>query len=422
MGRIDFDKIFNNDPLGLLNVEISETPVQRSASDQRLIDSFIEINDFFEVNKREPQIGTDIEEFMLASRLQAMRNSAEKVKILLPFDFYDLLKAGQSKSITVEDILGDDPLDLLNDEGMDNSIFTLKHVKKSDRIRPDYISRRNKCKDFENYEPLFESVHSDLKSGTRKLVEFKESDLDVGKFFVLRGILLFLEKSEHTEQEFDYSSGSRIRSDGRTRCIFDNGTESDMLYRSLYKALLKDGFSVSDKEEIIPDDNITDEDVQNGYVYVLSSLSSNPQVAEMKDLYKIGCCSGTVSDRIKNATNEPTYLMSEVKVELTVRCFNMNVFSLESKIHNFFNKCNVAFEVLDNDGNKHYPREWFTAPLSVIEEAIKLAVSRHIDEYEYNVELKLPVRKNVSYFGQTEAKALMVAEEKLPYGTKKSET
>lgn len=93
----------------------------------------------------------------------------------------------------------------------------------------------------------------------------------------------------------------------------------------------------------------------------------------------------------------------------------------DSKIHNFFNKCNVAFEVVDNDGNKHYPREWFTAPLSVIVEVIKLVVSRHIDEYEYNVELKLPVRKNVSYLESSERKAMMVAEERSSYGSKQLE-
>lgn len=419
MSRIDFEKIFNDDPFGLLDVDINDAPVKRSSADQRLIDSFIEINEFYEANRREPTAGNDMEEFMLASRLQAIRNSADKVKLLSPFDFYDLLKCGQSKSITVEDILGDDPLDLLNDDDLDQSIFNLKYVKKSERIRPDYVSRRNKCKDFQDYEGMFQSVHDDLRAGKRKLIEFKESDLGEGKFFVLRGVLLFLEKSEHSEQEFNYDSGSRVRNDGRTRCIFDNGTESDMLYRSLYKALLKDGFSVSDREESRPDDQITEDDVQNGYVYVLSSLSSNPQIAEMQNLYKIGCCSGTVSDRIKNAVNEPTYLLSEVRIELTVRCFNINVFNLEGQIHNFFSKCNIAFEVTDNDGNKHYPREWFNAPLSVIEEAIRLAVSRHIDEYEYNVELQLPVRKNaetVSYLYRDNSSVLKVAESSSKYG------
>jgi hypothetical protein len=35
-----------------------------------------------------------------------------------------------------------------------------------------------------------------------------------------------------------YKSNVRNRKDGRTRCIFENGTESNMLYRSRYKAFL----------------------------------------------------------------------------------------------------------------------------------------------------------------------------------------
>ena len=55
----------------------------------------------------------------------------------------------------------------------DISIFNLTHVKKSERIRPDYVSRRTKCLDFESYAALFQTVHDDLKAGRRKLVEFK---------------------------------------------------------------------------------------------------------------------------------------------------------------------------------------------------------------------------------------------------------
>lgn len=387
-----FDSIFSDDPLGLLNVQVNEEKKERSTSETRLIESFEEINQFYEENGREPKVGADIGEFMLASRLQGIRNNPSKLKTLLPFDFYDLLKCDESKSITVEDILGDDPLNLLVSED-DNSIFNLTHVRKSERIRPDYVSRRTKCLDFDSYETLFQTVHDDLKVGRRKLVEFKEENLKEGKFFVLRGVLLFLEKSDNKESTFEFESGTRIRTDGRTRCIFDNGTESTMLYRSLYKALLQDGFEVSDYQEMAAEHTISDEDKQNGYIYVLSSLSSNPQIAAVQDLYKIGCCSGAVSDRIKNAANEPTYLLSDVKVILTARCYNINVFQLEGAIHDFFAKSNVSFEAIDRDGNMHHPKEWFIAPLSIIEEAISLIVNDDISKYEYNPEMKLIVKK-----------------------------
>ena len=386
-----FDSIFSDDPLGLLEIQLNEDKKERTTADKRLIESFEEINQFYEESGREPKVGSDIGEFMLASRLQGIRNNPGKVKTLLPFDFHNLLKCEENKSITVEDILGDDPMNLL--VGDDSSIFNLTHVKKSERIRPDYVSRRTKCLDFESYAALFQTVHDDLKAGRRKLVEFKEENLKEGKFFVLRGILLFLEKSDNKETTFEFESGTRIRSDGRTRCIFDNGTESTMLYRSLYKALLQDGFEVSEYQEMEAEHQISDEDKQNGYIYVLSSLSTNPQVANTPDLYKIGCCSGAVSDRIKNAANEPTYLLSDVKIILTARCYNINVFQLEGAIHDFFSKSNISFEVIDKDGNIHHPKEWFIAPLSIIEEAISLIVNDDISKYVYNAEMKLIVKK-----------------------------
>lgn len=104
-------------------------------------------------------------------------------------------------------------------------------------------------------------------------------------------MLVFLEKSEDELQEFVFESGSRMRFDGRIRCIFDNGTESDMLFRSLDKALQKDGFGISEiieKNNAVPE--ITEEDSQNGFIYVLSSLSPNPQIERIKNLYKVGYC------------------------------------------------------------------------------------------------------------------------------------
>lgn len=389
MAQSKFDNIFFDDPLGLLAVQTIEDVHERTDSEQRLIDSFEEINEFYEATGQEPQLGADIGEFMLASRLQGIRQNPSKVKTLLPFDFYNLLKCEESKSVTVEDILGDDPLNLLLDSSDEDDIFSLTHVKKSDRIRPDFVSRRTVCKNFDEYEALFQKIHSDLKSGKRKMIEYHPSDLCEGRFYVLRGVLVFLEKSDDELQNFTFESGSRVRADGRTRCIFDNGTESGMLFRSLDKALQKDGFGISEIIERTDDvPEITDEDHQNGYIYVLSSLSSNPQIKQIKNLYKVGYCSGDITERIKNAKNEPTYLMSEVHVELAVRCFNLNVPSLESAIHAFFKDVNCSFEVTDAEGNKHYPREWFIAPLDVIQETIRLIVDGEIEQYKYDADIQ----------------------------------
>ena len=238
-------EIFESDLLGLLAVdEPKATPV--SPQDSRLIDSFQEISDFYETNQRCPELGDDIGEYRLASRLAAIKKDPKKVKTLLPYDYYNLLESAETKSVSIEELISDDPLGLLDRDDEADSIYTLSHVKPSERLRPDYIAHRKVCKDFDLYEEAFQQIHDDLEHGRRCLVEFKEGDLHEGCYYVLRGVVLYLEQNLAVKQKIEYKSGAKVRREGRTRCIFDNGTESSMLYRSLGKALKLDGFCISD--------------------------------------------------------------------------------------------------------------------------------------------------------------------------------
>ena len=389
-------EIFESDLLGLLAVdEPKATPV--SPQDSRLIDSFQEISDFYETNQRCPELGDDIGEYRLASRLAAIKKDPKKVKTLLPYDYYNLLESEETKSISVEELISDDPLGLLDGDDEADSIYTLSHVKPSERLRPDYIAHRKVCKDFDLYEEAFQRIHDDLEHGRRRLVEFKEGDLHEGCYYVLRGVVLYLEQNLAVKQKIEYKSGAKVRREGRTRCIFDNGTESSMLYRSLGKALKLDGFCISDLiEQSESSVSIDSTDVQNGYIYVLRSLSRAPQIRSIRNLYKIGYCSGDVTTRIKNAVHEPTYLMNDVEVVLTVRCYNLDVTYLEASIHSFFSNVNVYFEVRDDEGIMHYPKEWFTIPLNIIEEAIPLIVDKKIDSYRYDKNLQMIIQKGSS--------------------------
>lgn len=389
-------EIFESDLLGLLAVdEPKATPV--SPQDSRLIDSFQEISDFYETNQRCPELGDDIGEYRLASRLAAIKKDPKKVKVLLPYDYYNLLESEETKSISVEELISDDPLGLLDGDDEADSIYTLSHVKPSERLRPDYIAHRKVCNDFDLYEEAFQRIHDDLEHGRRRLVEFKEGDLHEGCYYVLRGVVLYLEQNLAVKQKIEYKSGAKVRREGRTRCIFDNGTESSMLYRSLGKALKLDGFCISDLiEKNESSVSIDSTDVQNGYIYVLRSLSRAPQIRSIRNLYKIGYCSGDVTTRIKNAVHEPTYLMNDVEVVLTVRCYNLDVPYLEASIHSFFSNVNVYFEVRDDEGIMHYPKEWFTVPLNIIEEAIPLIVDKKIDSYRYDKSLQMIIQKGSS--------------------------
>lgn len=389
-------EIFESDLLGLLAVdEPKAAPV--SPQDSRLIDSFQEISDFYETNQRCPELGDDIGEYRLASRLAAIKKDPKKVKTLLPYDYYNLLESEETKSVSVEELISDDPLGLLDGDDEADSIYTLSHVKPSERLRPDYIAHRKVCKDFDLYEEAFQQIHDDLEHGCRRLVEFKEGDLHEGCYYVLRGVVLYLEQNLAVKQKIEYKSGAKVRREGRTRCIFDNGTESSMLYRSLGKALKLDGFCISDLiEQSEGSVSIDASDVQNGYIYVLRSLSRAPQIRSIRNLYKIGYCSGDVTTRIKNAIREPTYLMNDVEVVLTVRCYNLDVPYLEASIHSFFSNVNVYFEVRDDEGIMHYPKEWFTVPLNIIEEAIPLIVDKKIDSYRYDKNLQMIIQKGTS--------------------------
>jgi hypothetical protein len=387
-------EIFDSDPLGLL--EVKETPKQeRRDEDWRLRDQFAEITQFYEDNQRLPSAdGGDISEYTLAARLDGIKRDPKKVKALLDLDTYNLLRSEETPSISLEQLLAEDPLGLLDSDEESESIFKLSHVKPTDRLRPDYIARRKVCKDFDMYEDAFKRIHADLESGRRKLVVFNGQEYLVeGRYFVLRGVVFYLEVDAANLTEKTYQGQVYRRKDGRTRCIFDNGTESTMLFRSLTNAMRIDGFGISDiqtNEDGTP--KIEPDDVQNGYIYVLRSLSRNPKIRQMRNLYKIGYCSGDVTTRIQNAAKEPTYLMSDVEVVLTARCYNLDVPYLEANIHRFFSGTNLQLEIRDNQGINHYPREWFLVPLSVVEDAIQLIVKKEIEHYTYNSDLKMIVK------------------------------
>lgn len=369
-----------NDPLGLLK---SAKPQKNKAKRSVLLNNFEEIVDFFEENNREPSDSSnDIKEFQLYHRLKAIRSNAEMAKELKAYDMYGLLSGESVSTITLDDFLNDDPLNLLSGD-LDNSIFDLKNVRKSERIAPEYISRRQFCQDFELYKPMFDALHQELETGERKLAIYHSDDLKPNKFYVLGGIILFLKSVEGTVSTYNYSSGDRDRYDGRTFCIFDNGTTSDMLYRSLDKALQKEGYSISDKlQPSMVADSVNEDDLSLGYVYVLKS--HNAKLQDIPNVYKIGSTTNTVSERIRNAQNEPTYLYAGVDIIETYRCYNMHPRELEDRLHTFFDKVRLNINIPDERGVVISPREWFRVKLDVIGEAIDLILNRTINNFIYD--------------------------------------
>lgn len=405
------DQIFNDDPLGLLAVKAKQSNAR--TPDERLMASFQEINDFIKKNGKVPEANpASVSEFQLYSRLKSLKADSDKVEMLKESDVHNLLpeietnqvnepsseyKKSKKEINSIEDILDDDGLDILG--GDDADLFKFKHTPKGDeRASADFVARRKPCKDFDKYEPTFKEVQQDLANGKRKLIPFKQENLRPGDFYVHNGVLLFLENVDFEEEEKEFRSGKRVRKDGRTRTIFENGTESRMLYRSLYKAILANGKSITQNFEKVNEgfieefSNITDEDEEAGYIYVLKSKSKDERIMSIKDLFKIGYATN-IEERLKGAEKQPTYLMAAVDYVAGWKCFNMNPQKFEQLIHNFFGNTCLEVDVFDSSGKRYTPREWFIAPIEVIEQAIELIINGKITKYKYDAENKTIIER-----------------------------
>lgn len=387
------DEIFGNDPLGLLQVKPSSSPARNA--DERLVSSFEEINSFYEANTKEPEQSSDISERTLYARLKGIRSSEEKIEMLKEYDRFNLLTADKlPKEIhSLDDILDDDFLGLLSND--DTSLFDLKHVPTKEemdkeRETTDFVARRKPCKDFDKFEDKLKEIQKDLANGKRKLIDFKMGDLRPNNYYIHNGILFYLESVNFSRKEHYRDDGTRVREDGRTRCIFENGTESNMLFRSVSKALYANGKVVTNHIDAFSEDfekkfsNIKDEDEEAGFIYILKSKSTKEEIREIQHLYKIGYSTTSVEDRLKNAEKEPTYLMAPVDIICVYKAYNMNTQKFEQLLHNFFGKACLNIDVFDDKGKRHTPQEWFIAPIDVIDRAVELIITGEIVGYEYD--------------------------------------
>jgi hypothetical protein len=383
------EQIFNNDEFDILNVKPKSSGVKNA--DQRLSSAFNEINEFYLKNNKEPQPNPrNIQEFQLYSRLKNLRENEDKMYALEPEDKYGLLQVKQKEINSIDDIFNDDTFALLDD---DTDLFDFKHTPKLEKREPtDFVAQRKPCKNFEEYESLLKSVQRDLAEGKRQLVDFKIGNLRAGTYYVHNGVLFLLEKIDLSRKDHYKEDGIRVREDGRTRCIFENGTESNMYKRSVEKNLYANGQVVSENKDEVNEtfiekfSDVTAEDEEAGYIYVLSSKSKDERIASMVNLYKIGYSTDAVEERIKNAEKEPTYLMAKVKIVTYWKCYNMNPQKLEQLLHNFFGSSCLNIDIYDENKRRHTPREWFVASLDVIEQAVELIISGEVVEYRYDVE------------------------------------
>ncbi len=385
----ELEAIFN-DPL-LADVT---APRKRATSSDRLIAGFQEILAFYEANDRLPE--DTPEEASLFHKWVGILKSEKKIERCRPFDDPGILpqqvqtveepQPEYHRELTEEEQLNtifNDPLlaDIENDA--DHGLFDIPQYMRdrlNARKEAEYVGKRRPCEDFDKYADGFKKIQQGLKSGKYRLVKFRESNLKVGRYFVEQGIIGYL-------AAFEAEGKNNLgRVDGRTRVIYENGSEADIKFRTITKNLSVDGYSIMDCSGMNNDEfeecfTLNENDIESGTIYVLRSKSSRPEIASIQDLYKIGFTVTSVESRIANAKNEPTYLCADVEVVATWKVYNVKSSTFEALIHKLFAAVQLQVTV---DG--HRPKEWFIVPFKVIEEAIKaIIVGKPI---EYNLQFQ----------------------------------
>lgn len=393
----------DEDLLAALGVEVAPIKTgSHTPQEERLIAGFEDILRFAEIHGRAPEHGEerDIFERLYAVRLDRLRALTSARPLLAPMDTRGLLATVPSRA-TPEVAEGLDDEALLAELGLaakaaEDDITTLRHVRSyEERQAAEEIANRTKCEDFDRFKPLFERVQQELKSGERKTIRLETRSLDEirqGTFFVIGGQIAYVveEKGEFTTQ-YD-------RRDMRLRVIYDNGTESDVLQRSLQRALHRDEVARLITEPSagpLFGDSLEPDDIVSGTIYVLRSLSDHPFVAKHRELiHKIGITGGKVETRIANAAADATYLLAKVEVVATYKLSNLNRTRLENLFHRIFQEARLDLTIEDRFGSPVKPREWFLVPLHVIDEAVKRIQDGTVTDYIYDPSQAALVRRS----------------------------
>lgn len=360
----------------------------RPPREERIIAGFEDIERFFEQHGRIPEHGenNDIFERLYAARLDQIRSSEECISVLSGLDRHGLLKDLPGISYSQTDELNDDEI-LAELEGLKSGgddITKLRHVRTRAEVKAaEEIAQRAPCPDFAKFKPLFVAVQEDLKTGVRQSRRFKEdAQIKQGEFFILSGQIAHV---ADMGEEIKAPNGA---TDARLRVIYDNGTESDLLMRSLQRALYKDeaGRRITDPSAgPLFSDETEEGDMASGTIYVLRSKSDHPLIKEHRDvIHKIGVTSGEVNKRIANSKLDSTFLMADVDVIATYDLSNINRAKLENLIHRFFEPAKLNIEIKDRFGNPIVPREWFLVPIFIIDEAVGKIKDGSIINFHYD--------------------------------------
>jgi T5orf172 domain len=367
--------------LAALGIELKPLKaVGHTSREERLIAGFEDVLRFYQAQGRLPvnHCEADIFERLYAVRLEQLRQLPEAQTLLAPLDSMGVL-SGHAQAHAGHGVnahaLDDDALlavlEAGKGAGSNHGLTQLTHVRSyEERKAAQLIGQNTRCHDFEMFKALFKTVQQDLDTGIRLARRFNEdADINQGEFYILGGLVAYVAQMGALKKD------AFSKWDGRLRVVYSNGTESNILRRSLQKALYKDpaGRRITDPNAgPLFADTAEEGDTASGTIYVLRSLSNNPYIAQHRELiHKIGVTGGSVKSRIAGAQKDATYLLADVEIVATYELHNINRTKLEGVFHRVFAAAQLDLTIEDRFGNPVKPREWFLVPLHVIDEAVQ---------------------------------------------------
>ena len=412
--------ILANDNNGLLANIIARPTL---SIDDNLVSQFQEINEFVKQHGHSPSEknpnSNGFEEKKLARRLASLKQDTEKVDILKPYDNLGLLtelkpnpnaeslKQTQVKQTptSIDDILRMDSQGLLAQLGGINSSLLAHTDNRSilDRASPDQFSdelvaKRKICEDFDKFSPIFSLIHEAMRIKQYHKAAFSSvKDIREGSVFVLNGLVCYVASIYQAETR------KNERNQQRLRLIFANGTESNMLIRSLASAQyrhdadsyqvvinapewqnldLLSGFADTPTDDMANLKNQKDKNL-TGIIYVAKLKKPRIELAKYSNLHKIGFSKNRGELRAKSSQMDATFLFSEVDIIAEWALYNSNPQQVEYRLHQFFHeqRLNMTLKI----GSQEYkPNEWFDVDIVNIEKALQLIFQGKINEYQFD--------------------------------------
>ncbi|WP_336041003.1 GIY-YIG nuclease family protein [Acinetobacter dispersus] len=387
--------ISDDDLLSELGIDLAPVKqVTYTAKEERLISGFEEIVQFYEKNHRVPSNSndTDIFERLYAVRLNQLRKLPEVISLLKDFDQHNLLNSITSEPSDISELEDDDLLSELGIEvESEDNILVLQHVRsQKEREANELTATRKACADFDVFKGIFDQISKELEDGLRITKPFgKDASIELHDWFIVDGQIVYVAEIG------EYFKAPNGENDARLRAIYSNGTESNLLMRSLKKALNTDEAGrrilvAKNTGPLFSSANLSEQDtdieVKSGSIYVLRSLSDNDFIKANKHvLHKIGVTTGSVNKRITEARKDPTYLLADVELVATYSLpENIVPQKLEKLIHKVLQSAQLDIVIEDRFGNPVKPKEWFLVSLKIIDEIVEKIKDGSITQVTYN--------------------------------------